>query len=328
MPNFNVIKLKFDGPVHFGAGRDDEYDYSPAALHSDTLSAALASVRASLGKTQDLPEFLHSFRISSAFPFIGERLFLPKPTSLLNVDVKGREEKDVRKQLKAISYIEMSLWKQLAAGERLSVEPEALQKEYLTTAGKEFKSPFRKQLNQRVSVSREGYDDPDPFYFEWIFFRPEAGLYCLTDAEGDGLTELLDLFTELGDRGLGTDRNVGGGHFAVTAETLNFPVAEDADHAVLLSLYLPTEEELPTLHLTASQYSLIQRGGYMSGSTDDSLRHLRKKTVNMFTEGSLFPLPEGELKGQVVDLRPDWNSAAMHAVWRSGIPFYLPIRTK
>ena len=328
MPDFTAIKMKFDGPVHFGAGRDDEYDFSPAALRSDTLSAALASVRASLGKTRDLREFLASFRISSAFPFNGEHLFLPKPMGLLNVDVKEREEKDVRKQLKAVSYIEMPLWVQLAKGEHLSVVPEMLQKEYLTIDGKGFKSPYCKQLNQRVSVSREGYEDPDPFYFEWIFFRPEAGLYCLTDAEGSALDEIMDLFTELGDQGIGTDRNVGGGHFTVTCDNVEMPSVEDADSVAMLSLYLPSVEEMQMLNLPASQYGLILRGGYMSGSTDGALRHLRKKTVNMFTEGSLFPMPKVELNGCVVDLQPDWNGESMHPVWRSGIPFYLPIRTK
>lgn len=328
MSNFTLIKLKFNGPVHFGAGREDEYDYSPGILHSDTLSAALASVRASLGKTQDLKEFLSSFCISSAFPFVGERLFLPKPMSLLNVDVKDREEKDVRKQLKTISYIEMPLWKKLVAGEELTFDSAMLQKEYLTMAGNDFKVPFRKQLNQRVSVSREGYDDSDPFYFEWIFFRPDAGLYCMTDAEGDSLKELMYLFAELGESGLGTDRNVGGGHFDVTSETTTLPDVNDADYITLLSLYLPTADELTELDLTASQYSLAQRGGYISGSTDNTLRHLRKKSVNMFTEGSLFPMPKKELRGCVVDLHPEWNSDAMHPVWRSGIPFYLPIRKK
>lgn len=326
MPTYRIIKLKFDAPIHLGAGRD-EYDQSFASLHSDTLSAALAAVKASRGETDDLKAFLQSFRISSAFPYSGDTLFLPKPASLLNVAVNGREEKDVRKQLKRIVYVEKCLWETLATGQKATVNPESIQKDYLVVDGKSFSVPFKKQLNQRVAVSRDGQSDADPFYFEWLFFRPEAGLYCLVDADDTVFDELCSLFRELGENGIGTDRSVGGGQFTITPGTISMPENEAAEQIMLLSLYLPNEDELAALPLDRSQYGLTLRGGYMAGSTQLAYRHLRKKTVNMFVEGSLFPRPARPLEGQVIDLRPDWNDGSMHPVWRSGIPFYLPVKT-
>ena len=74
MATYTIIKLKNLSPLHIGTGKEN-YDFSAAELQSDTLSAALAAIRAQKGKTDDLAEFLDSFKLSSAFPFIDNHFF-------------------------------------------------------------------------------------------------------------------------------------------------------------------------------------------------------------------------------------------------------------
>jgi hypothetical protein len=64
----------------------------------------------------------------------------------------------------------------------------------------------------------------------------------------------------------------------------------------------------------------------MAGSQDESLRHLRKRSIYVFDTGSVFrtTLP---LKGKVVDLKPEWNDPRMHTVYRSRKPFFIPIKS-
>ena len=180
------------------------------------------------------------------------------------------------------------------------------------------------QVSERVSVSRAA-EDAEPFFFDWKFFDRKAGLYCLTDAKDDLLEEIIRLFTFLGETGLGTDKNVGGGKFSVETNTLSVDNIRDANATQLLSLYIPVKDEIESLNLSQSKYTLLLRGGYMAGSREEDLRHLRKRSIYAFGVGSVFPTMQ-PLKGKVVDLRPDWNDDRMHAVLRSGRPFCLPVK--
>jgi CRISPR type III-A-associated RAMP protein Csm4 len=212
----------------------------------------------------------------------------------------------------------------LARGETVRISPAQIKDGFLVDRKTCFEVPFEPQVSQRVSVPRDE-QDPTPFFFDWTFFRPDAGLYCLTDATGILFEELVSLFQLLGETGIGTDRNVGGGKFEVEADSLSLPDIPDADQLMLLSLYIPTLEELPQLNLTASHYELLLRGGFIAGSQEEDLRHLRKRSIYMFNVGSLFPTTS-PITGKVVDLAPEWNDPRMHPVYRSGHPFYLPIK--
>ena len=137
--------------------------------------------------------------------------------------------------------------------------------------------------------------------------------------------DILDLFKQLGEVGLGTDKNIGGGKFEIEVAQLSISEVNTANAIMLLSLFIPTEKELPRLNLPNSRYELLQRGGYIAGSQDVMFRHLRKKSVYMFNIGSVFSttIP---IRGRVIDLRPDWQDKQLHPVFRSGKPFVVPIK--
>lgn len=323
MAGYTIFKLKNLSPLHIGTGKEN-YDISASQWQSDAISAALASVRAMQGKCDDIQGFLNSFVVSSAFPYINDCLFLPKPQGKISVKVPSKEEHEYRKKLKKIKFIESSLWQELISGKTLEVCSNQLQGEYLLPSTEtDFAKPMQSQVNQRVSVPRDN-KDAQPFFFDWTYFRNNAGLCFMAKAEDDIIEELKSLLETLGETGIGTDKNVGGGKFEVKKSNILVDIPENPNASLLLSTYIPTEEELPKLQLSDSKYELIRRDGYLAGSSETDFRHLRKKAVYMFNVGSVFKTT-ADLQGKIVDLKPDWNDERMHSIYRSGKPFVVPV---
>lgn len=323
MATHTIFKLKNLTPLHIGTGKEN-YDFSANDLQSDTISAALAAIRAQQGKSDDIESFLNSFTISSAFPYSSEHYFLPKMQGKLNIEVEGANKDEKRKELKKIKYIEIPLWERLTANEQIVVADNQLQQNYMLANASEFIQPAKSQVMQRVTVPREDGQDAEPFYFDWTYFSENGGLYFLINATQKIEVELLDLFERLGEAGIGTDRNIGGGKFKVNKDTLEINHNPVSNATMLLSLFVPCKQELEKIDLSNSRYQLLHRGGYMAGSTEEDFRHLRKKSVYMFGVGSVFPTKES-FQGKVVNLTPEWNDKRMHPVYRSGKPFYLPV---
>ena len=326
MATYTLIKLKNMTPLHIGTGKEN-YDFSSSDLHSDTLSAALAAMKMQKQSNADTKAFMESFIISSAYPFIGNHYFLPKPQGKVNIQVTDAEEYVSRKKLKRIKYIEINLWNDLIAGKELHVQTAQIKGTFLleNLSEKDFDMPYKSQVNQRVTVPRDLDKDAEPFFFEWTYFQENAGLFCLLDVADKEKEDILALFKQLGEVGLGTDKNIGGGKFEIEVAQLSISEVNTANAIMLLSLFIPTEEELPRLNLPNSRYELLQRGGYIAGSQDVMFRHLRKKSVYMFNVGSVFSttIP---ISGRVIDLRPDWQDKQLHPVFRSGKPFVVPIK--
>lgn len=328
MAKLKVFRLHFRTPLHIGLGRS-AYDSSSSDLHSDTISAALAAIKAQHGaSSEELRCFLDSFAMSSAFPYEGKMYFLPRPLTADRITVDGSDGAEFRKLLKSVRYIESSVWKGFVEESIPSISSTQIHDGYLTPLGySDFVSPYKKQVMQRVSVSRSGEDDAAPFFFEWCFFNAskDCGLYIIVDAKDDVLVEVESLLKELGETGIGTDKTVGGGQFDVTSDIIDLPT-DGGDALLSLSLYIPSEKEQAAIDLKDSCYNLIQRGGFMAGSSDYTLRHLWKKSIYMYEEGSVF-ITDSKLEGIIADLQPEWNSKVMHPVFRSGKALFIPVKT-
>ena len=326
MAAYTIIKLKDMSPLHMGTGKEN-YDFSASHLHSDTLSAALAAMKVRHDGAEGVKEFLDSFVISSAFPYMDNHFFLPRPLGKIDVKINDCDEYISRKKLKAIKFIELDLWSNLIAGKQTTVSISQIKNGFLLSKNMDFRQPYKSSVHQRVTVPRIDGQDAEPFFFDWTFFEQNAGLYCLTDADGKTLEELTRLFELLGEYGLGTDKNVGGGKFAIETQSFTVPDVVDADAQMLLSLYLPTEKEIQSaISLEESRYELCPRGGYMAGSQENDFWHLRKKSIYMFGVGSVLKAKE-TLKGKIVDLCPvDYKDNRMHPVYRSGKPFVVPVK--
>lgn len=328
MATYKIIKLKEMSPLHMGTGKEN-YDFSANQLHSDTLSSALAAMRVANGQYEGIKEFLEAFTISSAFPYIGDRYFLPRPLgkieNIMVGDDSEEEQHTYRKSLKKIKYVELGLWQRLISGVSIKVTPSQLQGEYLcdTNHGNIGKI-YTHQVAQRATVPLEG--ETKPFFFDWTFFNEQAGLFCIIDVQNVELwEEIKSLFTLLGEVGLGTDKNIGGGKFIIEPNDITINEPDEANASMLLSLYIPTQGEIEGIDLDNSRFELLQRGGYIAGSQECDFWHLRKKSIYMMGVGSALKTST-TLSGKVVDLQPAYNDERIHSVYRSGKPFVVPVK--
>lgn len=314
---FKIIRLENLSPLHIGTGTENYY-VSSAYLHSDITSSALVSVgiQTELLNATQIENFMNSFVISSAFPYIGNTYYFPMPVGkILFSDSKYWENN--RKKLKKLSFINEDSFRNYIEGNPIKVK-------YI-----ERSKPFdgsQKAVSQRVCIN-ETENQATPFFFEWNFYDYNCGLYFIIDCEESFFGKIIKpLFERLGEFGLGSDRNIGGGKFTISEAVIEIPIVEDSNQTMLLSSYIPTESELKELDLKNSNYTLIQRGGFIAGSEKEQFRHLRKKTIYMFTAGSVFNTTTNII-GKVEDkIAPDYPN--LHTVYRSGRALTIKIKSQ
>lgn len=327
---YKIVKLHFSSPLHLHRGKGG-YDTTQEMLHSDTISSAMTAMGYSLDDSFDGLAFLTNLIISSAYPFYDKQYFLPKPMIKLPIsieDFEARESSKEAKKLKKLSFIEKDLFEKIINADnqlKFNIEDFKSGGRYLTR--KPLTEFIAISTQQRVAVPTDG-SDAKPFYLQRIHFdnqRKPSGLYFFIKSNSDTLKKAVELLYYLGEEGIGTDRAVGNGQFKVEVDDieLNTPIS---NYLLSLSLYWPTPEEISTGMLYDSSYNLIKRGGFIAGAGEERFRHLRKNSVFMFTEGSVFS--STNLHGRVGDLRPEWNDPALNAVYRSGKIFSIPIKVQ
>lgn len=338
----NVIRLRFGNtPLHLGRG-SEELDRTEVIYHSDSLKSAIYSVGLEMFREwQDAGEFFNGFKISSCFPFAGQELFLPKPMNGKRILFNGEPEETMPKKVKKVEFLSLDcLLKYLDQGTNaLEVEKGHVsddgafickEKETLTNlkAGPGRKGVFYTTgIQQRVRVpGPEMNEDAVPFYIDRIYFNEGCGLYFLARFTNETIrNQVLEALRMLGGMGIGTDRTVGNGHFVFDPErdcamlTLSEPIS--SDYQMSLGLYLPIPDELGQIELKESSWNLLKRGGFIAGSSNEARRHLRKKSIYMFGEGSVFKTNK-VLSGTRADLAPEWHEP-IHPVWRCGMPLFL-----
>lgn len=325
---FKIVRLEFISPLHIGLGANDQYDSMDNMLHSDTISGALTSAYVSLYGDENVPEFIKSFRVSSAFPFCNNHYFMPKPMVQIKLDWGNDEKNCETKTLKKLEYIELPVYEQLIAGETVKVKDEMLpgNKKFLWSGdGRKDAQFMTSTIQQRVMVPRSGQEDARPYYIERLFFRRGSGLFFFVEVNDEALEKVAACIRFLETTGLGTDKSAGNGQFESSFENLSIALPGNSNMHLLLSLYCPIMDEITEDSLRKSSYLLTKRGGFIAGTSVDKFRHLRKRSIYMMREGSV--LYGNKPEGKVIDLRPSWNDPALHPVWRDGRAFSLPVVT-
>ncbi len=338
MPDFQIIQLKnFRGGLHLARGLTNSYDKTLETLHSDTLKSAIFVCALRLfGEEKVGKSFLEAFQISSAFPFYSSPTqgqtyyFFPKPElerlpfNLYEADL------GIEKKLKKVRFIEKALFEQMIAGQQnIQLASQKLTGNFLTDFDFEeilladnCDQIMTTEPYQHVQIPRDYGSDSTPYYVDKIYFHPNAGLYFLLDADNEEINSMvMSAMRLLADNGIGTDRNTGNGQFELELDQISLQVPENGDYQINLSLYCPEKEEIEQ-QFCESYYGLTKRGGYISSPAKEKHQTIRKRSIYMFTEGSLFPKHKGR-KGKIVDLKPKFKELTQ-SVWRDGQAIFLP----
>lgn len=325
---FDMVKLHFSGPLHLGSGKGEALDKPASVLLNDTLKGALFAKAIQVQADLDV-SFFHAFHLSAAIPFYKDKLFFPKPMARLpftfkDVDGESRQSK----LLKRITYVEQPLFEKVLAGEPTLLEPWQLSKGFLWADNSELPQLWQHDVQQRVRIPADrSTEDPKPFYIDRLYFAEHSGLCVLVSWNDASFKPLVETaFQLLGEDGIGTDRNVGNGHF--TAEWSEVPVGikapDNGTDRLLLGIWLPDTSRVTDFDfLDKSAYQLVTRGGYIAGASNEVVRHLRKRSVRMFDVGSV--IHRQTIDGNIIDLAPETNMIA-HPVWRDGTTISLPIK--
>jgi len=332
-----LYRLKFKGPVHFGASGIG-LENSLTRLTSDAIFSALINAFSLVEDVNPLIEELKSsnipFILSSLFPFgpdyhTASTLYtFPQPLITPVVSDPG-VLKQIGKDLRRFKYLQLKDVVSWLSGDPLSQEHlESIIgrskkiKDHLDTDIKE--SWYRSDLRPRVAVDRTSQNS-SLWFCGTIHFHPEAGLYGLINiADEIWKKRLEDAFYLLGDLGIGGERTYGMGMFEFSGfesipKEWEDLLKKELHYSMLLSCYFPSEEELNNFMEIFQAWDFFETRGYIvSGLT---AKTLKRKRIRMVSEGSVL---NRKVRGAIQDVTPDNAIRLDHRVYRSGLAFLLP----
>ena len=345
-----VYKLRFPHGIHVGAygiGTEGVRITIPA----DTLFSALLSAWISLGNDPE-PWISHfprtddgkaisadpPFLLTSAFPYKGSALFLPKPLAL-NFLQKA-PEKD-RKKWKKLPFISEALLLKMAKGasfEEILDEGEfRLNGNVFVHRDESKEIPDGSPVWEEHTVPRVTLDrissTSNLFHVGRVEFGNDAGLWfgvIWRDPErpcGDVAFKVAfeTALKALSQSGIGGERSVGYGVFDYELmDEFNWPEPSPEKPALLLSRYNPRPDELPEVLRDAPGYLLEEVRGW----TFSPHGQFRRRSIVMLKEGSVIR-PRNGVMGHVVDVGPihaeKKEPLLPHPVWRYGLAALFPL---
>lgn len=350
-----IVRLDFcSNLAHFGE-LGIGIEETSERVRSDTLFSAWISTYAKLFDVGELlNKFEHNpqsiFRITSTFIYIqkGSRYtyYLPKPFVLPN----GYPEDDLKftKAYKNLKYLPLKIWHRWYQTSEGFTENDQFELENYSDISEnldlKYSDTHKISLVPKVAVDR--VTKATNFYhtgFVQFLSNPDeekqAGLYFIikfSKSVDSKLVQKLKLALDiLGEEGLGGERSSGAGRFKANwidekheefnkywNNILN-PSEITNPYYCLISLYW--QNSLPDGLLDKfTAYEIQERGGWIGSSF--SGRQLRRQSLRMFTEGSVFRFPP---LGELADVTPkEFNRYSnQHKIYRSGISFSLTINT-
>jgi CRISPR-associated protein Csm4 len=333
--NWNITSE--EGGFHFGRhglGQEE----TAIAMASDSLFAALVNRLAIGSGVQAVETFITPFlqgsppfALSSTFPFAGDIRFFPVPLAAMYATSTESEAKDYKR----VQFVSEGLFRELLNGKTMPAVFASAQKlmggrllvgtdeiDGLPPAIRKDESPvWGEEVRPRVTLGRSAQNSS--IYFTGrVTYAKDCGLWfgIYWDREDDPLkTQLHNLFTDLGDAGLGAERSAGFGACRfVQKNVLDLP---DAGHQpwVSLSRYLPSEDETGALTWEKAAYRIVSVGGWLDSP---SLHGQRRRPVNLIEEGATLGNVPHPIPGALVDVRPKYAGTADlpgHPVYRSGL---------
>ena len=303
-----IVKLSFSGPVHFGARRlsDGAYTCDAAtlfsALYIEALQEGSAEELLYAAKNGDL-------QLSDAFPYIGERLYVPKPMlGNMRKDAQRGEvsESRERKANKKLKYIPLDSLNDYLAGNF----------DFIDALGQfDLGAAFART---KVNLTRATSDDAEPYHVGAFAYNPGCGIYFVVRGSYDA----APLFERLGYSGIGGKRTSGYGRFSariLNADGFGDRLSNPASgRAMLLSSSAPKESELTDELLAGAKYHLNRKGGFVQSSTHaETFR--KKRDMWTFAPGSVF------LRGFEGDVFDVNATSGSHPVFRYARAMWMEV---
>lgn len=300
---YAVYKLSFLTGVHFGNGMLNQSGFT---FQADTLFSALYIEALKMGTADRLYEAVKAGRLlfSDAFPYVKERLLIPKPMIYVESGRKGDSE--AKKKFKKLSYIPVEDVGVYLAGD-YQIEENTM----------EGFGAFRHQTMAAV----RGQEDTLPYHVGTYYYGPDRGLYLILAYEGEREKELAaELLRMVSLVGIGGKRASGLGRFTVKEEAmpekLEAHLRKKTGCSLLLSAALPTDQELEAA-LEGASYLLEKRSGFVA-SADFSEEQRKKRDLYVFSAGSCF---RREFAGDVYDVA----AGGSHPVYRCAKPLFMGV---
>lgn len=346
MSGWKLVKLDFQtNPVHFGElgiGMEETSE----RIHSDTLFSAWFSAYARLYPDHITALFDRfpidneqpiepPFRVSSTFVYsksdtIADIYYLPTllklPENYPHGDLK------FAKAFRKLKFLPLSIWQRWYQGTGIndSEKDELLNKNgQLAEAGTfDYGKIYSSQTLPKIAVDR--IHNATNFYQTSFVYFQHGGLYFLfymPTPDDDLYRQLQAALNWLGDEGIGGERSSGAGRFRATWLELTptwksvIQAKIDRPNRALISLFWDRPDVCCSyIEDENTRYQLQERGGWISARSG---RQLRRKSVRMFMEGSIFSQPD---RGRLAVVTPDeLKGKNHHPIYRSGVSLSLPI---
>ena len=325
MSNRVTYHLNFRSPLHLGR-RGVGLEKTEISIPADTLFSAICQTWRTFYGEEHLTDFLaqyetgEPFLLTSAFPFVDDIRFFPKPL----IDLKVAVADDERKKIKKVRFLSERRFHQIVEGELIISDNADLVKDKdLINEGQlwvhddersrfqDSSTVWKSDKRPRVTLDRQS-SASEIWHVGGVKFHEGCGLWfgAKFDTE-ETRTQVETLLRVLGDTGVGGERSAGYGLFDLHTEPAEPQPESELARFVTLSPICPrdTDQLSALIQGDAIGYTLEERSGWI-GSTEGN--GLRRQQVWVFAEGSVLN-GNGAQVGRLVDLKPE---ACPHPVWR------------
>ena len=296
--------------------------------------------------------------LTSAFPYAHDIYFYPKPVSLCeSEDTPEDMETEARKQIKKLQFVSSPIFQHIISGHQPKIsknetddcesrttnivldnekiclingesmwvnceENKQLEKAFNLKDKKENKKVEISEslIRPRVTIDRQSAGS-EIWHIQAVNFNQNCGLWFAAKFDTEETQKQFEtLLSVLGDTGIGGERNAGYGMFRFTNDKpIPFPSTTVTERFVTLSPICPkSSEQLAHLLIGGCDYSLKTVSGWVTTTGNAA----RRNQVDIFTEGSVFPVCEDRV-GSLIDLGAENYS---HPVYRYGYAWQIGIK--
>ena len=327
-----IVHCRPTAPVSVGGA-----NLNGLMARSDMLSAALTSLWSQVHDQDSVATVAKEppFRISSAMPCIfrkeGVTVLFPVPIGM--TALLARRHPELAKEVRRLRWADAVIIKRIITDQLLPplADLDCWDDYSLLSiaGGKKGKRRWfaRDASRPRLQVDRLTNGPAEGMLFEshQRIYSRECGFSLVIDTAAENETGVLSVLRLLGLQGVGANRSVGHGTFAVEQvepfdrDCMSIPGTEGA--RMLLSLLWPTEGDIGSGALNGA-YDVVTRGGWVTSAATPTLR---RPSLRMLVEGSWFPADATVEGGCVRVGAPSAESPFRHPVFRDGRCLSIPI---